>query len=118
MADSQQPSSRVISPDFFIPDNTEDFMAEVEEMMRFHAQIATRVEVVAAGIRKGLANPDNVPRAWARLDLRANAARVGRPLAHVAALETAASKSWGQAWRLYTRLYTAQPASRQRGWKV
>jgi hypothetical protein len=115
MADAQGSSGRIISPEFFIPDNTEDFQNEVEAMMQFHAQIATRIEVVAAGIRKGLSRLEGQR---VRPDLLVNARRVSRPIAQVAGAETACSKSWGQAWRSYVRLYGGGTGGHQRGWKV
>jgi hypothetical protein len=118
MADGKSSDGRIVSPDFIIPEDTDEFRIEVMEMMRFHAEIATSAEVVAAGLRKGLANPVGTKHAWSRVDLRMNAARVARPLAHVAALETAASKSWGQAWRTFNRLYAGAPAKHEKGFRV
>lgn len=118
MADDKTSSGRIISPEFLVPEDTAEFMAEVQAMMRFHAEIATSAEVVAAGLRKGLANPVGTKHAWSRVDLRLNAARVARPLAHVAALETAASKSWGQSWRTFNRLYQGGPAKHEQGFRV
>jgi hypothetical protein len=119
MADGSGSTNRIISPEFIVPEDTDELMAEVEEMMRFHALIATRVEVVAAGLRKGLANPIGTKRAWSRMDLRVNASRVARPVVHVAALESAASRSWGQAFRTFNRLYAGAPAKQhERGFRV
>lgn len=115
MADDKGSTGHISSPEFYIPDDTDSFMAQVEDMMRFHAQIATRVETVAAGIRKGLSRLEGQR---VRPDLMVNARRVARPIAHVAALETAGSKSWGQAWRTYVRLYGGGTGGHQRGWKV
>jgi hypothetical protein len=115
---SRSTGIHITSPEIIIPDNTEDFMQFVSDMARFHATIATHVEVVAAEMRKGLANPIGTKRAYLRADLKMNAMRVTRPIAHVAATETAASKAWLTAWRTFTRLYTAGPQTHQRGFRV
>jgi hypothetical protein len=118
MADGKSSSGRIISPDFIIPEDTDEFRTLVIEMMQFHDRLATSAEVVAAGLRKGLANPVGTKHAWSRVDLRVNAARVARPIAYVAAVETAAGRSWGQAWRTFNRLYAGAPAKHEKGFRV
>jgi len=56
--------------------------------------------------------------AMGRAALYVNARRVSHPIAHVAALETAASRQWGKAWRTYVKLYQAPPPAHSDGWRV
>lgn len=98
-------AGKITTPELIIPNNEDELTGLVEGMMRFHAELATTVEVIASELRRDLAHPQGIPMSSLRLDLKAYAYRVTRPIGHVAGLETSASKNWGKVHRTFNQLY-------------
>jgi hypothetical protein len=114
MSDSPARPPRVATADetsaeLITPYNTDEFYELVNNITNHHRTLSIQTESIAVDLRKLLANPVGTKMAWARADLKMNARRVARPIAHAAALDTAAAKAWRVAWRKYLELYANAP---------
>lgn len=102
-------SGAKMADELITPYNTDEFYQLVNNITNHHQTLATQTESIAVDLRKLLANPVGTKFAMARVDLKINARRVARPIAHAAALDIAAAKAWRVAWRKYLELYANAP---------
>lgn len=97
--------------DFLVtPYNTTEFAALVTEAIKMHQDMHSRDRVIAAELRKLLANPKGTKLAAMRMDMKMNAYRVARHFVGAGAANLAAGRAYRVAYTTYLDLYTGAPS--------
>lgn len=105
-------------PELITPYNTEEFWNLTDAYTKHASAVSKDIEAIAVDLRKLLANPAGTKMPALRADLKLNARRVSRHIAHAAALQEAAGKAFRMGWVTYLNLYAEAPKASGRTFNV
>lgn len=101
------------------PYNTSEFQEMIDEIRSHHNRMNDQARAVAADLRKLLPKAKGGALSPIRADLHLHAVRVTRQLAHAAALNTAAARTYTMAYTIYVNSFTnAGTGAHGRGFDV
>lgn len=97
-------------PQLITPWNSSEFHAMAQALRSHHNSMNDQARQVAAELRKDLPKATGAKFQAVRLDLKANAIRVTWHIAHAAALNQAAARSYTKAYMTFLDLFANQNA--------
>lgn len=92
-------------PQLVTPYNTSEFHAMVNALRTHHSAMHDQAHTVAVDLRKLLPTASGSKFSGVRMDLKLNAVRVTRHIAHAAALDRATARAYENAYRTYLELF-------------